>query len=93
MQAGKDLTYLFVIIGGFVVLAFLMYMVGSEFFTSDSPSSIFTKTLKRVKSDEKVQKSYLPLPTGTFAVPRNCAPCLIIAKYNVCVCVCPKFVR
>ena len=35
-------------------MGFLFYSVGSEFFSSASPSSIFSKALKRVKADESV---------------------------------------
>lgn len=37
-------------------MGFLFYSVGSEFFSSASPSSIFSKALKRVKADESVSK-------------------------------------
>ena len=33
---------------------FLLWSVGSEFFSSSSPSSVFAKALKRVKSDARV---------------------------------------
>lgn len=54
VQAGKDMTYLFVILGGFGVAGFLLWSIGSEFFMSDSPSTIFTKASKRVKADPRV---------------------------------------
>ena len=54
IEAGKDVTYLLVILGGFAVLGLLFYFVGSEFFSSNSPSTIFTMALKRVKADERV---------------------------------------
>ena len=54
VQAGKDMTYLLVIIGGFALTGFLFWSVGSEFFSSNSPSAIFTQALKRVKSDPQV---------------------------------------
>ncbi len=56
VQAGKDMTYLFVILGGFAVAGFLLWSIGSEFFMSDSPSAIFTKALKRVKADPRVSE-------------------------------------
>ncbi len=56
IQASKDVTYLFVILGGFAVAGFLLWSIGSEFFLSDSPSAIFTKALKRVKADPRVCK-------------------------------------
>ena len=43
-----------VILGGFSLMGLLFYYVGSEFFSSNSPSTIFTKALKRVKADERV---------------------------------------
>ncbi|XP_064394876.1 mitochondrial import inner membrane translocase subunit Tim21-like isoform X3 [Halichondria panicea] len=54
VQAGKDVSYVAVILGGFAVAGFLLWSVGSEFFMSDSPSAIFTKALKRVKADPRV---------------------------------------
>ena len=56
VQAGKDVSYLFVILAGFAVTGFLLWSVGSEFFLSDSPSAIFTKALKRVKADPRVSE-------------------------------------
>ena len=53
-QAGKDMTYLAVILGGFALTGFLFWSVGSEFFSSNSPSAIFTQALNRVKSDPRV---------------------------------------
>lgn len=55
VQAGKDTTYLLVILGGFMLTGFLFWSVGSEFFSSSSPSSIFTKALKRVKNDPRAR--------------------------------------
>ena len=54
VQAGKDTTYILVILGGFALTGFLFWSVGSEFFSSSSPSSVFTKALKRVKEDPRV---------------------------------------
>jgi import inner membrane translocase subunit TIM21 len=54
VQAGRDFTYLIAIVAGFGLMGFLFYSVGSEFFSSTSPSSIFTQALKRVKADERV---------------------------------------
>eukprot|EP00731_Ephydatia_muelleri_P036849 Em0337g9a len=55
VQAGKDFTYVLVILGGFVVTGFLFWTVGSEFFSSSSTSSIFSAALKKVKADPRVQ--------------------------------------
>lgn len=55
-QAGKDMTYLAVILGGFALTGFLFWSVGSEFFSSNSPSAIFTQALNRVKSDPRVSR-------------------------------------
>jgi len=76
VQAGKDMTYIFVILGGFAIAGFLLWNIGSEFFRSDSPSTIFTRALKRVKSDPRVRNfnSYfnefmlLDLVVGIFHV-------------------------
>ena len=54
VQAGKDFTYLIVIIAGFVVAGFLLWSVGSEFFSQNSPSVVYSRALKRVKSDPRV---------------------------------------
>lgn len=35
-------------------MGLLFYFVGSEFFSTNSPSRIFTKALKRIKNDEQV---------------------------------------
>ena len=48
------MTYLAVILGGFALTGFLFWSVGSEFFSSNSPSAIFTQALNRVKSDPRV---------------------------------------
>ena len=54
VQAGKDMTYLMIILGGFALTGFLFWSVGSEFLSNNSPSAIFTATLKRVKNDPRV---------------------------------------
>lgn len=54
VQAGKDFTYVLVILGGFIVTGFLFWTVGSEFFSSSSTSSIFSAALNRVKADPRV---------------------------------------
>ena len=53
-QAGKDFTYLVVIIAGFAVAGFLFWSVGSEFFSQNSPSVVYSRALKRVKADPRV---------------------------------------
>lgn len=53
-QAGKDVSWVMVIIGGFAITGFLLWSIGSEFFSGSSPSTIFTKALKRVKNDPQV---------------------------------------
>ncbi len=58
-QAGKDMTYLAVILGGFALTGFLFWSVGSEFFSSNSPSAIFTQALKRVKNDPRVRMGHM----------------------------------
>lgn len=54
VQAGKDFTYVIVIIAGFVVAGFLFWSVGSEFFSQNSPSVVYSRALKRVKADPRV---------------------------------------
>ena len=54
VQAGKDVSYLAVIVFGFAVAGFLLWSVSSEYFSSNTPSSVFTKALKRVKADPRV---------------------------------------
>ena len=54
VQAGKDFTYLVVIIAGFAVAGVLFWSVGSEFFSQNSPSVVYSRALKRVKSDPRV---------------------------------------
>lgn len=54
VQAGKDVSYLVVIIAGFVVAGFLFWSVGSEFFSQNSPSVVYSRALKRVKADPRV---------------------------------------
>ena len=60
MQAGKDMTYLVVILAGFALTGFLFWSVGSEFLASNSPSAIFTQALKRVKNDPRVSTYHSP---------------------------------
>ena len=55
VQAGKDMTYLVVILAGFALTGFLFWSVGSEFLSSNSPSTIFTQALRRIKSDPRVR--------------------------------------
>ena len=43
-----------VIIAGFAVAGFLFWSVGSEFFSQNSPSVIYSRALKRIKSDPRV---------------------------------------
>ena len=54
VQAGKDFTYLLVVLGGFAVAGFLLWSVGSEFFSSTSPQTVYSKALKRVRLDPHV---------------------------------------
>jgi hypothetical protein len=54
VQAGKDFTYLLVVLGGFAVAGFLLWSVGSEFFSSNSPQTVYSKALKRVRLDPQV---------------------------------------
>ena len=54
VQAGKDFTYVIVILAGFVVAGFLFWSVGSEFFSQNSPSVVYSRALKRVKADPRV---------------------------------------
>jgi import inner membrane translocase subunit TIM21 len=54
VQAGRDFSYLLVVLGGFAVAGFLLWSVGSEFFSSNSSQSIYAKALKRVKQDPQV---------------------------------------
>lgn len=56
VQAGRDFTYLIAILVGFGLVGFLFYSVGSEFFSSNSPSSVFTQALKRVRADERIKE-------------------------------------
>ena len=56
VQAGKDFTYLLVVLGGFAVAGFLLWSVGSEFFSSNSPQTVYTKALKRVRQDPQVRE-------------------------------------
>ena len=55
VRAGKDFTYLLVVLGGFAVAGFLLWSVGSEFFSFNSPQTVYTKALKRVKQDIRVR--------------------------------------
>lgn len=55
VQAGKDFTYVVVILGGLAITGFLMWTLGSEFFSSSSTSSIFSAALKAVKKDPRVR--------------------------------------
>ena len=55
VQAGKDFSYLLVVLGGFAVAGFLLWSVGSEFFSSNSPQTLYSKALKRVRQDMQVR--------------------------------------
>lgn len=61
VQAGKDFTYLVVIIAGFAVAGFLFWSVGSEFFSQNSPSVVYSRALTRVKSDPQVSCHFAEL--------------------------------
>jgi len=69
VQAGKDMTYILVILGGFALTGFLFWSVGSEFFSSSSPSSVFTKALKRVKEDPRVRVCTVRMNQFTLGEP------------------------
>ena len=54
-----------VALGGFTVAGFLLWSVGSEFFSSNSPQTIYTKALKRVRQDLQVHLVlYLSAPNS-----------------------------
>lgn len=62
VQAGKDVTYLGVIIVGLGITALMFFTVGKELFSSKSPNVVYTRALKRCKSNDEVTSVFgLPL--------------------------------
>ena len=59
VQAGRDFTYLLVVLGGFAVAGFLLWSVGSEFISYNSPQTLYAKALKRVRQDPQVTPLHL----------------------------------
>lgn len=53
-QTTKDLTNISVILAGIGVFGLVIYVVFKEFFSSKSPTSIFTMALKKCKNDPRI---------------------------------------
>ncbi|PIK42082.1 putative mitochondrial import inner membrane translocase subunit Tim21 [Apostichopus japonicus] len=60
-QAGKDVTYLGVIIVGLGITALMFFTVGKELFSSKSPNVVYTRALKLCKKNDEV--------TAVFGLP------------------------
>ncbi|KAI6657589.1 hypothetical protein LOD99_332 [Oopsacas minuta] len=56
VRGGKDATYSGVIIVAFGLTAILIWAFFSEFFSSNSLNSLFTRTLKVIREDENVRR-------------------------------------
>lgn len=53
-QTSKDATNLTVVLGGLGVTCFIMWVIFKEFFSSKSPSGVFSAALKKCKQDPRV---------------------------------------
>lgn len=53
-EVGKDITYLAVIIIGFAVTGLIFYVIGSELFSSESPSGVYADALKKCQNSIEV---------------------------------------
>ena len=56
VRTGKDVSYSGVILIAFAVTGALVWAIFSEFFSGNSLNSLFTRTLKLVRNDEKARK-------------------------------------
>lgn len=62
VQAGKDVTYLGVIVVGLGITALMFFTVGKELFSSKSPNVVYTRALKLCKQNDEVTALFgLPL--------------------------------
>lgn len=53
-EVGKDVSYLAVIAFGFAVTGLIFYVIGSELFSSDSPSGVYGDALKKCQNSIEV---------------------------------------
>ncbi|CAN9506130.1 unnamed protein product [Ophioblennius macclurei] len=63
-DAGRDFTYLIVVLVGFGVTGALLYVVFQELFSSSSPNKVYGKAFDKVKSHPEV--------IGAFGEPLKC---------------------
>ncbi|XP_029954870.1 mitochondrial import inner membrane translocase subunit Tim21 [Salarias fasciatus] len=63
-EAGRDFTYLIVVLVGFGVTGALLYVVFQELFSSTSPNKVYGKAFDKVKSHPEV--------IGAFGEPLKC---------------------
>ena len=56
VRTGKDISYSGIVIVAFALTGVLIWAFFSEFFSSNSINSLFTRTLKAVRESEKVQQ-------------------------------------
>lgn len=63
-EAGKDFTYLIVVLIGFGVTGALLYVVFQELFSSTSPNKVYSKAFEKVRSHPEV--------IGAFGEPLKC---------------------
>lgn len=56
-QTTKDVTNISVILIGFGITCFIFYAVFKEFFSSKSPSTVFSHALKKCKNDPRVTEA------------------------------------
>ncbi|CAK9298399.1 unnamed protein product [Gordionus sp. m RMFG-2023] len=53
-ETTKNISYLGIILVGFGVTGFLFYIIGKELFSSNTPTSIFSKAFKIIKTNNQV---------------------------------------
>ncbi|XP_028290475.1 mitochondrial import inner membrane translocase subunit Tim21 [Gouania willdenowi] len=63
-EAGRDFTYLIVVLVGFGVTGALLYVVFQELFSSSSPNKVYGKAFEKVRSHPEV--------IGAFGEPLKC---------------------
>ncbi|XP_038070171.1 mitochondrial import inner membrane translocase subunit Tim21-like [Patiria miniata] len=56
VQAGKDVSYMGVVIVGIGVTAIMFYAIGRELFASSSPNAVYTKAYKLCNKDSEIIK-------------------------------------
>ncbi len=58
VQAGKDASYIGIVIVGIGVTAIMFYAIGRELFASSSPNTVYTKAYKLCSKNDEVRNVF-----------------------------------